>query len=184
MKGRGWEALAGIIERTRNHDFGPDLSEPNNTLKSMCFSDLNQLTVNEYKEGSGIGSHVDTPSAFGDGLISISLNAGIVMEFRQTRQEESVEDEEMPPLRKLVYLPRRSLLLMSGPARYSWEHMIVSRMTDTVDGQVVPRGQRVSLTLANGSGIANERWHSTRASRVKRFSSAVGRTGQRAIIDR
>ena len=56
-------------------------------------------------------------------------------------------DSSQPLLHKLVYLPRRSLLLMSGPARYTWEHMIVSRMTDTHDGKVIPRGQRVSLTL-------------------------------------
>lgn len=145
--GRGWQALAGMIERTRRHDFSPtpvdDASSP------ISFPDLNQMTVNEYKEGSGIGSHVDTKTAFGDGLISISLNSGIVMEFRQTDDDEEREksNDSSPPLRKLVYLPRRSMLLMSGPARYSWEHMIVSRMTDTVDGKVIPRGQRVSLTL-------------------------------------
>jgi alkylated DNA repair protein alkB family protein 8 len=145
-EGRGWEALAGIIERTRQHDFSRDTS-----TDSVRFCSLNQMTVNEYKEGSGIGSHVDTKTAFGDGLISLSLNSGIVMEFRQAREEKDTDREEidLPQslLRKLVYPPRRSLLLMSGPARYTWEHMIVSRMTDTHDGKVIPRGQRVSLTL-------------------------------------
>jgi hypothetical protein len=49
--------------------------------------------------------------------------------------------------RKLVYLPPRSLMLLSGDARYKWERMIVSRTTDTVDGTVLPRKLRVSLTL-------------------------------------
>ena len=49
--------------------------------------------------------------------------------------------------RKLVHLPSRSLALLSLEARYQFEHMIVSRMTDTVGGKIVPRKLRVSLTL-------------------------------------
>jgi alkylated DNA repair protein alkB family protein 8 len=157
-QGRGWEALAGVIERTRKHDFAPDLSESDVAVDTVCFPELNQMTVNEYKEGSGIGSHVDTPSAFGDGLISISLNAGIAMEFRLTHQEAKNDEGDNAPstLRKLVYLPRRSLLLMSGPARYLWEHMIVTRMTDTHEGQVISRGRRVSLTLRTALDVASK----------------------------
>lgn len=33
---------------------------------------------------------------------------------------------------KNVYLPRRSLLVMEGPARYEWSHGIASRKTDMV----------------------------------------------------
>lgn len=128
-----WGLLSGIIERTRSVNFAKALS----SNSSVTFPHLNQLTVNEYRSGQGIGSHVDTPSAFGDGLISLSLNSGTVMEFRRQGSGE----------KKLVHLPPRSLCLMSGPARYEWEHMIVSRMTDTVDGKITPRGLRVSLTL-------------------------------------
>jgi len=128
-----WGLLSGVIERTRSTNFADALSID----APVFFSHLNQLTVNEYRPGQGIGSHVDTHSAFGDGLISISLNSGAVMEFRRQGGDE----------KKLVHLPPRSLCLMSGPARYEWEHMIVSRMTDTVDGKVIPRNLRVSLTL-------------------------------------
>jgi len=103
---------------------------------------INQLTLNEYTPGQGIGSHVDTESAFDDGLLALTLNGGIVMEFRQVDS-----DGNEPKKKKLVYLPPRSLLLLSKDARYKWEHMIVSRKTDTVDGVVVPRKLRVSLTL-------------------------------------
>ena len=128
-----WGLLSGIIERTRSVNFASALG----SKSPVTFPHLNQLTVNEYRPGQGIGSHVDTPSAFGDGLISLSLNSATVMEFRRQGSEE----------KKLVHLPPRSLCLMSGPARYEWEHMIVSRMTDTVDGKITPRGLRVSLTL-------------------------------------
>ena len=91
------------------------------------YPDINQLTLNEYTPGQGIGSHVDTKSAFGDGLLSLTLSGGIVMEFRRVGD---------PSTKKLVYLPPRSLVLMSGGARHRWEYMIVSRSTDTVDGFV------------------------------------------------
>jgi alkylated DNA repair protein alkB family protein 8 len=135
-EGRGWEALAGIVERTRHYEIADKLTDDS----SRIFPCLNQLTVNNYAPGDGIGSHVDTLSAFGDGLISISLNGGIVMEFRKVGGEGE-------GTKKLVYLPPRSLLLMSGPARYEWEHMIVTRTTDTHNGIVLPRTLRVSLTL-------------------------------------
>lgn len=126
-QGLGWHVLAGVIERTRRAtiECGAEMSFPH----------LNQLTVNVYGPGEGIGSHVDTVSAFADGLMSISLNSGIVMEFRSNG------------VRKQVYLPQRSLLVMSGPARYDWEHMIVTRQTDTHEGRVIPRETRISLTL-------------------------------------
>ncbi|KAL3907866.1 MAG: hypothetical protein SGILL_008698, partial [Bacillariaceae sp.] len=131
QQGKGWDVLAHVVEKTRRYAFSTDVGD------TMTFPNINQLTVNQYKPGEGIGSHVDTPSAFGDGLISISLNSGIVMEFRNVNTDE----------KKLVYLPARSLVLMSGPARYEWEHQIVTRRTDTHEGQVLPRGLRVSLTL-------------------------------------
>jgi alkylated DNA repair dioxygenase AlkB/ubiquinone/menaquinone biosynthesis C-methylase UbiE len=141
LEGQGWDALAGIVERIRRKEFDVSVTvneEPQSTPIKQ-FPNINQTTVNIYEPGEGIGSHVDTPSAFDDGLISLSLNGGVVMEFRKHNSPDKVK--------KLVYLPPRSLLLMSGPARYEWEHMIVTRMTDTVDGIVLPRSLRVSLTL-------------------------------------
>jgi alkylated DNA repair dioxygenase AlkB/ubiquinone/menaquinone biosynthesis C-methylase UbiE len=159
LEGRGWDALACTVERTRRKTFTipavlgdsktaeHEASEPKTTKQQ--FPHLNQVTVNFYEPGEGIGAHVDTPSAFGDGLISISLHGGLVMEFRK----------QGPPgekTRKLVYLPPRSLVLMSGPARFEWEHMIVTRMTDTVEGKVLPRTLRVSLTLRTAIDLSGK----------------------------
>jgi alkylated DNA repair dioxygenase AlkB len=148
-QGKGWDVLACVIEKTRHYKFPRSIEhvdESNSTYQT--FPDINQLTVNQYKPGEGIGSHVDTPSAFGDGLISISLNSGIVMEFRQvTNEKKEQSGDDTGTIKKLVYLPPRSLLLMSGPARYEWEHQIVTRRTDTHQGVVLPRGLRISLTM-------------------------------------
>lgn len=42
-----------------------------------------QLTVNEYAPGVGLSAHVDTHSAFGDTMASLSLAGPAVMEFRR-----------------------------------------------------------------------------------------------------
>lgn len=206
---KGWELLAGIIERTRRFNFASissassssrhdaDLvvdgdgdednaghpneqhetsaiaslkaSTPNDSLhqqqfldqhhhKQLMYPHINQLTINEYTPGQGIGSHVDTETAFDDGLLLITLGGGIVMEFREVVNDDDTtanndeekwgdNDTKLERRKKSVYLPPRSLVLLSGDARYKWEHMIVSRMTDTVNGKVVPRKLRVSLTL-------------------------------------
>lgn len=130
-EGRGWKVLAGIIERARQTKYCDE-----NIREGLTYPNLNQLTVNHYAPAEGIGSHVDTPSAFADGLLSLSLNSGIVMEFRHVGGQG---------MKKLLYLPPRSLVAMTGAARYEWEHMIVTRRTDVVDGVVLPRQVRVSL---------------------------------------
>eukprot|EP00537_Pseudo-nitzschia_pungens_P005689 CAMPEP_0172375034 /NCGR_PEP_ID=MMETSP1060-20121228/59026_1 /TAXON_ID=37318 /ORGANISM="Pseudo-nitzschia pungens, Strain cf. cingulata" /LENGTH=963 /DNA_ID=CAMNT_0013101961 /DNA_START=93 /DNA_END=2984 /DNA_ORIENTATION=- len=168
QEGKGWEVLARVIEKTRHQQFetGPSTSDEGKSDEESCqeatpkttsFSHLNQMTVNQYKPGEGIGSHVDTPSAFGDGLISISLNSGIVMEFTKvTTEHEDTGSTSSMRTKKLVYLPRRSLVLMSGPARFEWEHQIVTRRTDTHNGVVLPRGLRISLTLRTALSLGGE----------------------------
>ena len=101
------------------------------------FESFDQVTVNEYQPGVGLSPHVDTHSAFGDTIISLSLHCGAVMVFRRSGQHP-----------RGVYLPPRSLLIMSGEARWAWEHYIPHRKSDVLtDGRTVSRwGRRVSLT--------------------------------------
>lgn len=79
-----------------------------------------QLTVNKYEPGHGIPSHCDTHSVFEELIISLSLNASIVMEFKNGQNHFS----------KL--LPRKSLLIMSDESRYGWTHGIVPKTSDVV----------------------------------------------------
>ncbi|CAM9516786.1 unnamed protein product, partial [Hapterophycus canaliculatus] len=82
----------------------------------------NQVGVSFGFRGQGISPHVDTHSAFEDGLASLSLGSGCVMDMRHPDGVHS----------KSVYLPRGSLLVMEGAARYEWSHGIASRKTDMV----------------------------------------------------
>uniref|UniRef100_A0A8C2X4M6 AlkB homolog 8, tRNA methyltransferase n=1 Tax=Cyclopterus lumpus TaxID=8103 RepID=A0A8C2X4M6_CYCLU len=80
-----------------------------------------QLTVNQYESGQGIPPHVDTHSAFEDTILSLSLGAKTVMEFRH------------PDGRLVaVVLPGRSLLVMKEESRYLWTHGITPRKFDMV----------------------------------------------------
>ncbi|XP_050986435.1 alkylated DNA repair protein alkB homolog 8 isoform X2 [Labeo rohita] len=90
-----------------------------------------QLTVNQYQSGQGIPPHVDTHSAFEDTILSLSLGAKTVMDFKH------------PDGRSVaVVLPERSLLVMKGESRYLWTHGITPRKFD-----VVP------VSEAGGSGV-------------------------------
>ena len=46
-----------------------------------------------------------------------------------------------------VYLPGGSVYVLSGEARWEWEHGIKGRDRDKVDGRTVLRGVRVSCTF-------------------------------------
>ncbi|KAK3953721.1 hypothetical protein QBC32DRAFT_110336 [Pseudoneurospora amorphoporcata] len=46
-----------------------------------------------------------------------------------------------------LVLPRRSLLLMTGPSRYGYTHGIKSRKTDIINGEMVHRQGRYSMTM-------------------------------------
>ncbi|XP_030382695.1 alkylated DNA repair protein alkB homolog 8 isoform X2 [Scaptodrosophila lebanonensis] len=111
-----------------------------NDLQGLDWTQPDQLTVNEYEPGHGIPPHVDTHSAFLDPILSLSLESDVVMEFRR--------GSECTPL----LLLRRSLLVMSGEARFDWMHGIRPRHLDwlptaTVSLTMEPRRKRTSLTF-------------------------------------
>ncbi|KAI8440595.1 hypothetical protein MSG28_001816 [Choristoneura fumiferana] len=109
-----------------------------------------QLTVNKYKPGQGIPSHVDKHSPFGDTILSVSLGSSVVMEWRH-------HSGKFVP----VVVPARSVLVMRDEARYDWQHGIQPRTWDPIIEQrsvsnkeclvitddTCPRGTRLSLTF-------------------------------------
>ncbi|KNA06298.1 hypothetical protein SOVF_182230 [Spinacia oleracea] len=122
---------------------------------------LDQLTVNEYPPGVGLSPHIDTHSAFEDKIFSLSLAGPCIMEFRRYQEgiwqsdpaTSKIMHEENPEsstnfLRKAIYLPPRSMLLLSGEARYAWNHYIPHHKVDNVKDSVIRRAsRRVSFTL-------------------------------------
>ena len=102
----------------------------------------------------------DTESCFGSDIYVLNLGCGIVMTLQEQKKKaqefgvESFDDSDneddnddnekgsreglsskqstRPPVRKYLWLPARSLLVLSGPARYCWSHGIAPRTTDKV----------------------------------------------------
>ncbi|KAH7658968.1 tRNA (carboxymethyluridine(34)-5-O)-methyltransferase protein [Dioscorea alata] len=116
---------------------------------------MDQLTVNEYPSGVGLSPHIDTHSAFDELIFSLSIAGPCIMEFRKYPQGTwyppggTVADMEgVNFIRKAIYLPPRSMLLMSGEGRYAWHHYIPHHKVDVVKGQSIKRAsRRVSFTF-------------------------------------
>jgi alkylated DNA repair protein alkB family protein 8 len=96
-----------------------------------------QCIVNEYYRDQGIAPHIDR-EVFGDTVVGLSLGADAVMEF--TRGDQTY----------FAWLPRRSLMIMTGEARYQWKHSIPKRVkyVDSTGVTVTKPAEyrRISLT--------------------------------------
>jgi alkylated DNA repair dioxygenase AlkB len=77
--------------------------------------DLVQILVSRYPEGAGIGWHRDAPM-FGSKIVGVSLGGSSRMRFQRTlktgRETAAID------------LPPRSAYVLSGKARWSWQHSI------------------------------------------------------------
>lgn len=99
-----------------------------------------QAIINLYRPGEGIAPHVDLLSRFGDGIIGVSLGGGVAMRFARVGECSEPECYE-------VWLPPRSVIVLTGEARYAWTHAIVPRVRDKVEEE------------EGGGGGSGWRWH-------------------------
>jgi DNA oxidative demethylase len=101
---------------------GDPLPEAMHWLRDRCAAlmerepgDLAQILVTRYPEGAGIGWHRDAPQ-FGSKITGVSLAAPCRMRFQRTvGGVRSVGELALAP---------RSAYLLTGPARWSWQHSI------------------------------------------------------------
>lgn len=96
-----------------------------------------QVIVNEYDPGQGIGKHIDCVPCFEEIIASLSLGSDCVMDFTHRRTGEEVS----------ILMEARSLLIFTGDARYLWYHAIAPRKIDKVNGVSYKRKRRVSVTF-------------------------------------
>lgn len=90
-----------------------------NHLTKMLNFEFDQIIVNEYLRNQGIGAHTDAPG-YDEVITTLSLLDDCVMTFRNP------SNSKLSPVN--LYLPRRSLLVMSGVARHEWTHEISSKV--------------------------------------------------------
>jgi hypothetical protein len=124
-----------------------------------------QAILNLYYPGEGITPHVDLLKRFGDGIIGVSFHGGCSMRFRRVMEDEDSTGgyggrlyrhnihSDGGELRS-VYLPPRSVIVLTGEARYNWTHGIEKRNFDMVQRMGEPRetdcllrGTRLSVTF-------------------------------------
>ncbi|MBA0053272.1 alpha-ketoglutarate-dependent dioxygenase AlkB [Streptomyces sp. AJS327] len=96
-----------------------------------------QVIVNEYEPGQGISAHVDSVPEFGPVVAAVSLGSRCLMDF--THPGDGT--------RLAVPLAPGDLLVLTGPARFTWRHAIAARKSDPGATGRVPRGRRVSVTF-------------------------------------
>ena len=105
-------------------------------LDGLISATPNQLVANEYRAGTGIFDHIDQ-AAFGDTVISLSLGSTCVMRFTKSNTLESHD----------ILLEPRSVVVLTGDARWNWTHGIPARHSDVWNGKEFVRERRVSLTF-------------------------------------
>ena len=117
-----------------------------------------QAIINLYRPGEGIAPHVDLLRRFGDGIVGVSLgDGGVPMRFApaaEPSREKSAhgDGEDGDGEGYEVWLPSRSVLVLTGKARYEWTHGIAPRLRDKVEEEGGgwewrERGVRISVTF-------------------------------------
>lgn len=110
-----------------------------------------QVILNLYPPGQGISPHVDLPARYDDGILGVSLLGGCVMEFERVREHgdavasdverNSTRGENQSSTsnydhegtdRVAVYMPKGTVYVISGEARWEWKHGIPGRKEDKV----------------------------------------------------
>lgn len=106
--------------------------------QARLFTEMpDQVIINEYQPGQGISAHIDCVPCFSDTIASLSLGSSCVMDFTHSKTGK----------KSSLLLEPRSLLVLSGDARYAWQHAITGRKIDRYNGQIIERTRRISLTF-------------------------------------
>ncbi|KAF8632819.1 hypothetical protein AX15_001679 [Amanita polypyramis BW_CC] len=145
-----------------------------------------QAIINLYNPGEGISPHVDLLKRYGDGIIGVSFGSSCVMRFDRagktvsdvggpsTRRTASVSSHHhandinhaAPSDGALVtgqrnrwdlYLPKRSVVVLTEEARYNWTHGIDKQTRDFVSHSGIA-GVSLNSDGAEGEGSESGRW--------------------------
>lgn len=105
--------------------------------------------VNEYREAQGISAHVEN-FRFKSPVCGLTLCAGDWMRFHELVKPDDgsvrsgkAGQAERTGIKRDIWMPRRSLLVMSDDARSKWQHEILRSRRD----RNTKDWKRVSLTF-------------------------------------
>lgn len=125
---RIWLAMEPLLKHAGEHRsrilrYGWDYEHPEKKLEPIPewvpriennANDFNAVTINEYLVGQHISPHVDS-AAFGPTIAILSLGQPAVMQLDSPDKSEQ----------RIMELPARSLLFMSGEVRRLWKHSTI-----------------------------------------------------------
>jgi hypothetical protein len=116
-------------------DIGQKLFPSYISLRKPLFD---QMIANYYEPGEGLIAHIDLVDRFQDGILVANLKGTTTLQFTN----------DLYPNKKVeVFLDVGDVILLYGSARWEWKHGIESNAYDIVEGNIVQRSERVSLTL-------------------------------------
>eukprot|EP00117_Sycon_ciliatum_P045635 scpid93335/ scgid32781/ Probable alpha-ketoglutarate-dependent dioxygenase ABH7; Alkylated DNA repair protein alkB homolog 7; Spermatogenesis cell proliferation-related protein; Spermatogenesis-associated protein 11 len=115
---------SAVVERMRRAAFGNDV-----TIRPRVH--VLDLSADGY-----IMPHVDSVKFCGDTIAGLSLLSDCVMRFKHEKEPEKMVD---------VFLPRLSLYVITGDARYLYTHEVLKAEESVFRGTPVQRGRRMSF---------------------------------------
>ncbi|CAI5967633.1 unnamed protein product [Closterium sp. NIES-65] len=126
-------------------------SSDDNSRGNGAVSGVSQISTNHSSSNSSDCSAVRAEEKAGVEAKEVATpNERRAEENREEerRAEERKTEERRAEDRRVLFLPPRSLLVLTGEARYAWSHYIPNHKIDHINGQVFPRApRRVSYTF-------------------------------------
>lgn len=118
-------------------DIPPEINQLSREIveQQILIYQPDQVIINEYLPGEGIKSHKDR-AYYENQICGVNLGSGCVMKFTNSSSFEVID----------VEIPRLSLYVMQNDARKKWSHAIPPRKKDIVNGDIIHRERRVSIT--------------------------------------
>ena len=93
------------------------------------------VLINRYEIGDGCRAHVDDINFWTDWVVGLSLGSGCTIVF-------SYSQRKIP-----IYVPARSVYVLTGEARYNYTHEINQQTEDLVGTKMIKRNKRTSITF-------------------------------------
>ena len=123
-----------VLRRVEEADVERRFLPPPDVYQPGC---VNHALLNRYPPGDGVTFHTDDKHTWTGFVLGLSLGSATTMLFRANPRAAPVP----------VRLPARSLYVLTGPARWQWQHAVAHALEDVVEGVSVPRRYRASVTL-------------------------------------
>lgn len=135
-----WDDAIHSYRETERSKWNERNAEIINRIRETAFpkgmSQIPLIHVLDLAPEGWIKPHVDSVRFCGEIIAGLSLLTDSIMRLKMVDNETLCKD---------FLLPRRSLYIMSGTARYNYHHEILKDEESYFDGRRVPKGRRISI---------------------------------------